>query len=701
MKTIYDTKKWLMLVICVLAIIPGLAGPSPSAWAQSSPAADIQNEKAASPVTAAALEHGAAATKEPEEKFPDMGKLVFNFDNAELAEVIRTLADLLHINYMLDPSVSGKVTIHTAGKLDQKDLFPIFYQILEVNGITAIKQEHVYKIVPLKDAARLPIAARMNRSGKIPPADRVVIQVIRLKSVAAQEIAKVLTPFVSAEGSIVTQENANILVVADKADNINKILRLVDVFDADLFERVNYRFYPLRYGDAESAAEIMDKVFTAYGPSVKAGVTFIPIDQLNTLLAVCAQPTALDEIDALIKKYDVPNQTTEPSIYFYPVKNGRASDIAALLNQVFTGKAMETQKKTDKTNKNKKMSTSTFSRNPLVSGEKSIKEEASPNRRTVKAAPASSTSFSAEPGTTEGSSTLKGEVRITEDESRNSLVIEASPADYQIIKNLLVKLDILPRQVLIEVMIAEISLDESTKMGVEWTYLKGNPKMSTSLINANVGASGMQFLVGNPDRWSATLNALASDNKVNILSSPSILASNSMPATIDISQEIPVASSQYQYTSDLNSGLLQTSIEYRDTGVMLSVTPNINEQGLVTMDINQEVSEQAPNVTVGNSEYPSFFKRSTQTTLTVQSGQTIVIGGLIRENTSDGAAGLPWFVSVPGLRWLFGKQSDSHSKTELVIMISPYVIADFDDVDAVTREFKKKAIHLFPESGKG
>lgn len=681
MKTAYCLKKRLLVRIGAMFLVSCLAGFLPFVcWAQAAPSEGSGVEDSV-PDTGGAED---SAPAQPAEKFPDMGKLVFNFDNAELVEVIRTLADLLRINYMLDPGVGGKVTIHTAGELDQKDLFPIFYQILEVNGVTAIKRDNIYKIVPLKDAARLPIGSRMNRTADIPAGDRVIIQVIRLKSVSAQEIAKVLTPFVSAEGSIVTQENANILVAVDKADNINKILRLVDVFDSDIFERVNYRFYPLQYGDVASMVEIMDKVFTAYGPSVKAGMTFIPIERLNTLLVVGAHPRAFGEIESFIRKYDVPSQSTEPGIYFYAVKNGRASDIAGILNQVFTGGKKET--KTDK----KKTSKDSSYRNPLISAAKAQKTAASQAEKPVTSVPAGDAAL--------GSGTLNGEVRITEDESRNSLIIEASPADYQIIKKLLGQLDILPRQVLIEVMIAEVSLDESSKMGVEWTYLKGEKTMDTNLISANAGGSGLQFLVGNPDRWSATLNALASDNRVNILSSPSVLASNSMPATIDISQEIPIASSQYQYTSDLNSGLLETSIEYRDTGVMLSVTPNINELGLVTMEINQEVSEQAPSVQVGDREYPSFYKRSTETTLTVQTGQTIVIGGLIRETKSDGASGIPWFVKVPGLRWFFGKQSDSYSKTELIIMISPYVLDDFDDVDAVTQEFKKKAGNLFPET---
>ncbi len=247
---------------------------------------------------------------------------------------------------------------------------------------------------------------------------------------------------------------------------------------------------------------------------------------------------------------------------------------------------------------------------------------------------------------------------------------------------------------LIEVTIAEITLDESNAMGVEWSYKQSDASMSTSLLEATMGDSGLNFTIGNPDRWTATLSALATENKVNILSTPSILASNSLPARIDISQEIPVASSQYEYSSG-NDPLVSTDIEYRDTGILLSVTPNINDQGLVTMEISQEISEQASSVLVGGSLYPSFYKRSTETTLSVQSGQTIVIGGLIRETKSNSTSGTPWFIDLPVFNFLFGQTSDSVSKNELIILISPYVISTPDDVDEITQELSNKLHTLF------
>jgi general secretion pathway protein D len=622
------------------------------------------------------------------EKSVKSGKMVLNFDNAELSEVIRTLAELLDINYMLDKGVSGKVTIHTAGELSREDLFPVFYQVLEINGVTAVKDKNIYHIVPMKDAPRLPIMSRMGKQVRIPAGERVVIQVIPLENVSAQEMGKILTPFISQDGTIISQENRNIIVVVDKADNISKILRLVSVFDTDVFERVNHRFYVLEYGDVESIIEIMDKLFLSYGDAIKADASFIPITRLNTLMVVSSNPKVFAEVDSFIMQYDVPSQNTEPGIYVYSVKNGRAGDIADILDKVFTGKK-------DTNEKRKSNTAPAASGNPFGKDAKQARAEKLENQKAILAGGASPLGPLNSEGSL-GSGTLRGEINITADESRNSLIIEAAPADYQIIKNLLTQLDILPRQVLIEVTIAEITLDESNSMGVEWSYKQSDASMSTSLLEANMGDSGLNFTIGNPDRWTATLSALATDNKVNILSTPSILASNSLPAKIDVSQEIPVASSQYQYTNG-NDPLVETDIEYRDTGILLSVTPNINDQGLVTMEISQEISEQASSVLVGGRFYPSFYKRSTETTLSVQSGQTIVIGGLIRETKSNSLSGTPWFIDLPVINFLFGQTSDSVSKNELIILISPYVISTPDDIDAITQELSNKLHTLFPK----
>jgi general secretion pathway protein D len=186
---------------------------------------------------------------------------------------------------------------------------------------------------------------------------------------------------------------------------------------------------------------------------------------------------------------------------------------------------------------------------------------------------------------------------------------------------------------------------------------------------------------------------------VNILSSPHILASDNKEAKIDVSSEIPVGSTEYKYTSG-EEPVFETTIEYRDTGVMLSVTPHINERGLVTMDINQEVSEKGDDFQVAGKWYPSFDKRIIQTTLTVKHGQSIVIGGLIRDKGEEGVAGAPCLINIPVVQYLVGTESESTEKTELIILITPHVIVSLDDVDVVTEEFKSKVGNVIKEFGK-
>jgi general secretion pathway protein D len=251
----------------------------------------------------------------------------------------------------------------------------------------------------------------------------------------------------------------------------------------------------------------------------------------------------------------------------------------------------------------------------------------------------------------------------------------------------------MPRQVLIEAMIAEISLDDRTQFGVDWSYSRGDGSYPTAhLLSAALDSSlgGLQYVVGQTKRWSATLTALASENKVNILSSPTVLASNDKPATINISTEVPVASAQYRYSDSSSQPVTTTNIEYRNTGIILDVTPHINESGLVSMEISQEVSEQEGEVIVAGESYPSFFQRTVNTTLTVSHNQTIVIGGLIRENRSTGKSGVPGINKIPIIGSLFGTDSESSSKTELIILITPRVIVNLNDVDLVTEGFKSK-----------
>jgi general secretion pathway protein D len=657
--------------------VPGQREPvvplTPVVQASAAPSAPRAETAAPAPGPSEKL----AGEKAPEKT----GQISFDFDDADLYAVIRTMADLLKINYIIEPNVSGKVTIHTAGLLRAEDIFPIFYQTLEVNGLTAAKEGNLYRILKLKDAVRMPISSRLVGEAKdIPPEERIIIQIIPLKFISAQEVTKVITPFISADGTIISEGGSNTLLVVDKGINILKILKLVEVFDVSVFEKINYRFYTLVNISAEDAMKLLREVLSSTG-SGKDDVKFIPINRLNTLLIVSSGPDVFGRVDAFIRQLDIPSEAAQSQIYIYSVKNGMATELGDILRSIF-GKGGEIKKSDTK---------ESVPTNPFAIGaSKAPAASATAAKPAVSATPAVSAASSAPAATVTGPSSvsLKGDIRITADPIRNALIIEAIPGDYQIVEKILGRLDVLPRQVLIEVVIAEIALGKGTELGIEWTFKKDN-WTDTGSLSAAIGGSGLQYALGLSQKWQVALHALASDSKLNILSSPSVLASDNKQARIDVTTEVPIPSTSYTIQTT-GQNILETKVEYRNTGVILDVTPHINEYGLVTMEISQEVSSIGELLKVAGKDYYSFNKRRIGTSLTVAHNQAIVIGGLISNKKSDAASGVPWLVNIPLIRWLFGTETKSVSKSELIVMITPRVITSLDDVDAVSQEFKKK-----------
>lgn len=622
-------------------------------------------------------------------------RIVLNFDDADLYDVVNTFGELLGINYIIEPGVQGRVTIHTAGAMSKDDLLSIFFEILDVNGLTAIKEGGLYRIMPLKGTPRTRIDSQFIRGGKdVPPSERVIIQIIPLKFMSAQEMTKLVTPFVSSGGTIISDVGSNTLVVVDKGINILKILRLVDAFDVDLLERVSYRFYPIKYLDAEDVAGMLSDFTDSFGKVGNVVVKFIAISRLDTLLVVSTTPTVFEKVEDILRQIDVVDKEVQPRIYVYFVKNGEAEQLSKLLNKVL-GKDSKSKDKAKDT-EDKAGGSTALKGNPFsaarVAEKKAAKAAAESKTKEV-----SKKASAVKEGKSAGSESLRGEVTITPDEVRNALIIEAMPPDYRIVEGILRQIDVLPRQVLIEATIAEINVDTSTKLGMEWAFGYGAAQGAASFastINKLVGEgadavyTGLKYSIGVTDKWYAALNAMASEGRVNVLSSPHVLASDNKEAKIDVSREIPVASGTTNIVS--GSTVSETEIEYRDTGVILSVTPHINDRGLVTMEISEEVSELEKEVEVAGKKYPSFFKRTVNTTLTVKHGQTIIIGGLIRDKEEEDISGLPCLIKVPVLKYLFGQSSKSVEKIELIILITPRVVANLDDVDAVTREFKQK-----------
>lgn len=636
------------------------------------------------------------------------GDIMLNFDEADLLEVIRTFADILDINYTVEAGVSGTVSIHTSRGLQKKDVFPVFYQILESNGLTAVKDGSFYRIIEAKNASQMPLRFRSGKDGKnIPPEERISVQIIPLRHISASEMSKMLEPFITENGQLISNEGSNMLLLIEKNSVIQKVNYLIDTFDTDNLKSAAHRFYKLKYSTPEEMSKLLTDVITAFNRGSKnETIKFVPIARLSTLIAVSSDPESLKWLDSMVAEFDAPGEDGESRIFVYFIKNGNAEDLGTILNSVFGSASQPVQ---DPNNIQASMAggqiqTQNLSSMGNASGSSSnmggaIKTPAPAVNPMAGASKLNNSSSGGSSG--DGlSTTLKGTIKITTDINRNALIIEAMPSDYRIVSGILKMLDILPRQVLIEVTIADIGLDESDSLGVEWSYKAGNGSPGTSLLEASAGASGMKFVIGEAKRWNATLSALASNNKAKILSAPTVLASDNKEAKIDISDDIPVVSTEYTATTTGSTPVFQTNVQYRKTGIILSVTPHINENGLVSMKLNQEVSNVGPGVPAGGSTYPSFKKRSVTTDLTVANNQTIVIGGLMREERSNTRAGTPFLSNLPLIGFLFGKQTDSLTKTELVILITPRVINSTESVDKMTENFRKKIEAVFIEDHK-
>jgi len=376
---------------------------------------------------------------------------------------------------------------------------------------------------------------------------------------------------------------------------------------------------------------------------------------MNAILVVTRWPSILELVEQWAEALDHADESGT-NVYVYFVQNGSAAELSDLLKQVFGG---TTSKKTTE-------------RKTIVKPKTKV-------------------------GVERISAEVTGEVQIIADETNNAIVIKANNRDYMLIKRVLEKLDIVPRQVLIDVLVAEVSLTGALKYGIEW-FLQGHranytiqgalDNNVTRAINTPLGSTtGFSLGVYDPISFMRGLiTALGSESDVNILSAPSILAIDNKEATIEVGEEVPTVTGQT--TSATTGTTITNTIQYRSTGIILKVTPHINSSGLVKMEVSQEVSEKGEFNTALSSY--SFLNRKANTTLVAEDGQTIAIGGLMKTNRSTSEAGIPWLRKIPVLGYLFGGIEKETRKTELIILITPHVIKNRAEADAITREFSRK-----------
>jgi len=550
---------------------------------------------------------------------------VLNFDNADVEVVIQAAADIVRFNYVLGPNVRGrKVTLQTIGKIGSDEVFPLLLTILDVNGLAAVKAGNVYRIIPREGAQHSPLRTIVGREAAPgPAADEVVTQIVPLQFLDAAEAVNLLRPFVAQEGALSAHRDTNLLILTDTAANVRRLLDILKTVDvAGAMDEP--QIIPLKHADAQQLAPVLLQLFTSgrirggVAPFGTPGAPPVPgapprasaaaldpggasdrlplivADRRSNSLLVNARKPELETIRRLVDKLDV-NVYGGQRVFVYFAENTKARDLAVTLDAIY-GR-----------------------------GDRGPAGAAPGPGSPVPAQPVSAPrpSGAAPSGVTVEGVPPQSEIRLVADEVTNAIVVTTYPRLWKEIEETIKKLDKMPRQVLIEVLAAEVTLTDDTKLGMEWSLRSGRFDVSSSpsgtlssrparslIPLGGVVPVGLNIFTFAADRFLAALNALASENKVNVLSSPSIMTTENKKAVINVSTSVPIVTAQQVpvATGGITGNAITQTVEYKDAGVILTVTPRIGEQGTVALDVRQEVNEVgAPEPPPINS--PRFTKR--------------------------------------------------------------------------------------------
>lgn len=622
--------------------------------------------------------------------------VVLNFEGADLREVVRVvMSDMLQENYTIDPRVNGSVTIHTSQPVSRSAALPILETVLRMNGAAIVKESGAYKIAPLNSALR---GATTPQIGAL-QGGGFSVQIVPLQYIAAREMAKILEPLV-AEGSILrVDETRNLLMLAGTAGEMRHALETISVFDLDWMAGMSVGLFTLKSVDVKSILPELELLFGEKSRGPFAGMLrVIPIERMNAVFIATPRAHYLEQARTWVERLDRDGGKSGTRLHVYAVQNGNAEKIASLLSQVIGAKTTGGSSPASVAPGLTGAAVQSNASNPLTGGTgANLGSAALPGASNVATPGLSATGTGEALGLGAGST-----IKVIADRDNNALLILANAAEYEKIEEAIKKLDVVPRQVLVEVTIAEVTLNGELSYGLEW-FFTHNSSVSGMLFNANSNSRALpsdpsgtltprlpfsMVWRGTGGNINAVLSALASNTKVNVISSPHIMVTDNQVAKINVGSSVPV---QGQSTlTGTTATAITTSVVYVDTGVVLSVRPHINSSGLVTMEISQEVSDVQTGVTTAGLNSPTINKRSAQTTVAVQSGDTMVLAGLIKDDKNNGSSGLPLLSEIPVLGALFGSKTESDTRRELIITITPRVVNDNQQAREVTAEFRKK-----------
>ncbi len=621
------------------------------------------------------------------------GEFSLNFDDADLGEVAKViLSDILGQNYVLSPKVIGKVTLQTTHALSKEELLPTLEMVLSMNNAALVRDGAIYHIEPLNEAL-YSANFSSSRQGKF----GYQVRVIPVRNVAVDNVADLIKPLLHEKTLLSIDKQRNLLVVSGAADELARIVDMVNTFDIDILKGRSFGLFPLVHVDAETLIKELEEVFYKKAKGEEGEFfRFIPIERLNAILAISHQSRYLKDIEQWIMRLDRANSVNGGGVNVYKVQHVDAVELANTLNDIFGNGSSSSSLSSSRRDKSPKLA------NDKKSGELTNKSSDSKSSFDTKKSTPQRTVSS---GNSDAKVANVGDVRIVADEANNSLIIVATAQEYEIIRPILNQLDVMPLQVLVDATIVEVTLTDNLKYGIQWYFNHSNGgqnliesnELGALAASAATGGFGYSFLSKSGD-IKAVLNAEATNNNVNVISSPSLMVLNNQEASIQVGKEISLMTGSLGSLNSVNntsgtSNNVFSQQQQRKTGVKLKIKPRVNANGLVTMEVTQSVED--PGAIPANGTNPSILTREINSSVAVQSGETIVLGGLIKDNNTDDNNGIPLLHDVPVLGTLFGSKTRTKDKTELVVLITPRVVKSRQDAGLITDEFKRKLSGIY------
>jgi general secretion pathway protein D len=628
------------------------------------------------------------------------GDYVLNFDNADIRDVAKAvLNDMLGVGYAVDPAVQGAITLRTARPLTREAVLPAFEEALKLAGAALVPGASGYQIVPLQGAAQR--GALGTAGNALQPGYQV--RIVPLRYVAVSEIQRALEPLV-APGTVVPGDpRASFVTLSGTTGEIERAERAIGLFDVDWLRSQSFGLFPLRYSSAKVVAESLIDVVGKQGP-LAGLVQITPIEHLNSILVVSRNISYVNQMRGWIERFDRGRDVLKPRLFVYHVQSGRARDLAAVLARVFSqpgaksGPASTADEAAPDTIAPGGTPNAPVGPGTLITASRG----GAPAGLSTGQIALSARPLGAQPGadaTANGAGTEASDIRITADETNNALLITATPARYVQVEAALARLDVVPLQVMLEASIAEVNVTDTFKYGVQAAFEKG----ALSALSSQVAATALGVSTGGlsaayiKSDIKATLDLLSTFTKVRVISAPKIMVLNNRTASIQVGDQVPIATSSAVSTITTNAPIVNT-IQLYDTGIILKVTPRVNRSGLVLMELSQEVSASVPTST-SSIDSPTIQQRRVSTSVAVADGQTIAIGGLIRDSRTNSRKGIPLLKDIPGLGAAFGVDNDGLDRTELIVLISPRVIRNPIDADHATEELGAKLPLLRSQRG--